>query len=486
MRISSKYVMQITEHGVSELTDECVFEEYTGDVAMCFESGGDGGSYEISDEEKAILQSLTDNMEFFQQLYQTEQLPYDLSILQGNMALFPEYFGYTQSQLEDAQTDLALNREIKDMVADKTQRDIQRQDALSDLEFQRAAYNDDLIQSEIERNDVYNDFIDQQMDWASSYNDYAQYEMEQAKANQAKADAHYDAMVGKSDELSDLSSDLLGKADGAYGDYASVIMQNDAAMQRLEGEKLGMLDADLEGVAGRASADAYHSYETSRDALNREQARLGVNPSSGVAMEQDRLQAMDYAKANALNRTAARDAETTYVENANLERAKANWTKDLGVIGERNNSLGSLSSLASGLYGNATQSAIGSAETLAQAPGSAMEFTKNNVSSSDLLGNSLASKDMNNYMTKSGDLLPYSVTAKDYSAMLNGGYGVMNGYQGVGSLTGGTDFASASSAAGQSAANGPQGVYVPGGNNNVLGSALGAAGTLGAAWLMGG
>ena len=45
MRISSKYVMQMTDHGVSELTDECVFEEYTGDVAMCFESGGDGGSY---------------------------------------------------------------------------------------------------------------------------------------------------------------------------------------------------------------------------------------------------------------------------------------------------------------------------------------------------------------------------------------------------------------------------------------------------------
>lgn len=484
MRISSKYVMQITDHGVSELTDECVFEEYTGDVAMCFDSGGDGGGYEISDEEKAILKSLTNNMEFFQQLYQSEQLPYDLSILQGNTALFPEYFGYTKAQLEDAQTDLALNREIKNMVADKTQRDVQRQDALSDLEFQRAAYNDDLIKREIKRNNVYNDFIDKQMDWASSYNDYAQYEIEQAKANQAKADAHYNAMVGKSDELSGLSSDFLNKADSAYSQFGVNAAQNKLSMNNLEGEKLAMLEADLEGVAGRASADAYHSYETSRDALNREQARLGVNPSSGVAMEQDRLQAMDYAKANALNRTAARDAENTYVENANLERAKANWTKDLGVIGARNDSMSVLGNMASNLYGNSASTALGSAETLAQAPGSAAEFTKNNVRSSDLLGNSLASKDMNNYMTKSGDLLPYSVTAKDYSAMLNGGYGAMNGYQGVGSLTGGTDFASASSAAGQSAASGPQGVYVPGGNNNVLGSALGAAGTLGAAWLM--
>lgn len=335
-KIYTRVVLDGTRDGFPIIEQESF--EYNGPIAMCFGgSSGDSGSYEISNEEKAILQTLNSNMQFMTSLYKENQLPYDLMVQQGNMELYPEYFSYNKSQLQDAQADLGLNRTVKDAMASKQLNDVQRQDALSDLEFD----------STVKRTSMY-----------------------------------------------------------------------DGMEQRLAGERLGMLTADIPGVMGKATSDVAQSYAQNKDTLARDQARMGFNPTSGVASEQSRLTGLDFAKSRGLARQTARDAEIARVENANLARTQANWAKDTALLAGGRQSM---------------------------------------------------------------------TSAKDYSAMLNGGYGMMAGYQPNTGTPGGTDFASQMNATSNSAASGPQGVYVPGSGNNFAGQALGAAATLGSAWmLMGG
>jgi hypothetical protein len=261
-------------------------------------------------------------------------------------------------------------------------------------------------------------------------------------------------------------------------------------MDKLSAEKLAMLNADLAGVSGRASADSQQTYAQMRDALAREQSRLGVNPSSGAAMESSRLTGLDFAKTNALGRERARAMEQQRVEEANLGRTQANWGKDLSLIGQRNSAAGLAGNIATSMYGLQGSMATSAANTLRDAPGSAMAFNANNVRAADLLNNNLRSLQTQGYGVNAMDLArtrtqaTAPISARDFSGMLNGGYGVMNGYQGYSTVPQGTDFGSMSINANNSAANGPQGVYVPGSSNNFASSALGAAGTLGAAWLM--
>lgn len=332
-RIYTRVVLDGTQDSLPVIEREGF--DYVGPIAECFKgSSGSSGSYKISDEEKAILQTLNSNMQFMTSLYKEHQLPYDLMVQQGNMELYPEYFSYNKSQLQDAHTDLSLNRTVKDAMAQKQLEDIQRQSTLSDLEFNSAV-------------------------------------------------------------------DRTGMYDGIE--------------QRLAGEGLDMLTADIPGAMGRATSDVNQAYNNQRDALARDQARLGINPTSGMASEQSRLTGLDFAKANAFNRQSARDAETTRVENANLERTQANWAKDTALLAGGRQSM---------------------------------------------------------------------ISAKDYSTMLNGGYGVMAGYQPNTGTPAGTDFSAQMNATSNSAASGPQGVYVPGQSNNTWGSALGAAAMLGSAWMM--
>lgn len=336
MKIYDKIVLKMVNDGLETVSASSF--EYDGDVALCGSSGGSSGSYEISKEEKAILRTLNSNMQFMTNLYKQEQLPYDLMVIEGNKELYPEYFSYNKSQLQDAQTDLALNRTVKDEMVSKQLNDVKRQNQLAQTEYESA----------LKRTDLY-----------------------------------------------------------------------DQAEQRLANERLGMLSADIPGEMGKATADVSQAYGTQRDALAREQGRLGISPTSGMAGEQSRLTGLDFAKTNALARQTARDAETTRVDNANLARTQANWGKDTAMLS-------------------------GGRQTMA--------------------------------------------SAKDYTAMLNGGYGVMNGYQPNTGTPSGTDFAAQMNATSNSAASGPQGVYVPGsGGNGMWGSALGAMSTLGSAYmLMGG
>jgi hypothetical protein len=147
--------------------------------------------------------------------------------------------------------------------------------------------------------------------------------------------------------------------------------------------------------------------------------------------------------------------------------------------------------MAGNLYGQQGALASSAANVLTNAPASSQAFTANNIRATDILSKGINSSATTGYASNIGALLGAktqignTISAKDFSAMLNGGYGVMNGYQGYTGMPTGTDFASASANAGQSAAQGPQGVYVPGSSGGgMLGSALGAAGTLGAAWMM--
>ncbi len=333
-RVYTRIVIDGAKDGLPVIERD--YFDYIGPITQCGKSSGGGGSYEISAEEKAILKTLNDNMNFMTSLYKENQLPYDLMVSQGNMELYPDYFSYNKSQLGDAQADLALNRTVKDQMAQKQLGDIQKQGALSDLEF---------------------------------------------------------------------------------GSAVNRTMTYDNLEQKVAGERLGMLTADIPGAMGKATADVNQAYGNQREALARDQARLGVKPSSGMASEQSRLTGLDFAKANAFGRQSARDAETTRVENANLARTQANWGKDTALLAGGRQSM---------------------------------------------------------------------VSAKDYSAMLNGGYGMMAGYQPNTGTPAGTDFGAQMNATSNSAASGPQGVYVPGSSNNFAGQALGAAATLGSAWMMSG
>ena len=223
-----------------------------GFLSDIFGGGDDDDSgYKISDQEKNILTSLYENMEFMKSTYRDSQLPYDLMVVEGNKELYPQYFKYATQQIADSTTDLALNRNVKDQMAAKQLNDIDRQNKLAQIEYDNAI----------------------------------------------KSQSRYDT-----------AEDTLSK------------------------ERLGTLTADVNGVMGKATSDVAQAYNTQRASLARDQARLGVTPGSGMASEQNRQSALDFAKASALARSAARDIEIKRVDDANLDRTKANWSKDISLI----------------------------------------------------------------------------------------------------------------------------------------------------------
>lgn len=250
-RVYTKVVLDMTNDDLTVIYSESY--EHVGDMAMCGSSGSSSSKTQvvISAEEKKIMNSLYENMEYMKTVYRDNQLPYDLMVVEGNKELYPEYFKYAENQIGDAQKDLELNRGIKDEMASKQLSDIQRQDTLAQTEYDNAM-----------------------------------------------------------------------KSQGRY----------DTAEEKLANERLDMLNADVNGVMGKATSDVAQAYGTQRDALSRDQARLGVAPGSGVAAEQTRKSALDFAKTSALARTAARDTEIKRVDDANLDRSKANWSKDISLI----------------------------------------------------------------------------------------------------------------------------------------------------------
>ena len=250
-KIYTKIVLDGTSHNLPVMSS--VSYIHIGEVAQCGSSGGSSSKTQvvISPEEKKIMNSLYENMEYMKKVYRDNQLPYDLMVVEGNKALYPDYFKYAEQQISDANKDLDLNRTIKDEMASKQLSDIERQNTLAQTEYDNAI----------------------------------------------KSQARYDS-----------------------------------AEEQMAGERLGMLEADIGGVTGKAGADVAQAYSTQRDAQGRDMARIGVNPSSGRTTESNRLTNLDFAKSSALAKTAARDTEIKRVEAANFDRSKANWSKDISLI----------------------------------------------------------------------------------------------------------------------------------------------------------
>lgn len=232
------------------------------------------------------------------------------------------------------------------------------------------------------------------------------FEYNKAQLEDARADLDInrgikDAMAEKNLKDINQQSQL---ADQQFADSQQRIDRYNQVESNLVNERLGMLSADVASAQGRATADVAQAYAGQRDALAREQSRMGVMPGSGVASESSRLTGLDAAKANALGRETARNNELTRVENANVQRAGMNWNKDTALLN-------------------------GGRSTM--------------------------------------------MTAQQYSAMLNGGYGVYNPYQA--NMPAGTDFASASMQATQTAQGAPTGTYVAGKSGGGAGGVLGGA-----------
>lgn len=240
--------------------------------------------------------------------------------------------------------------------------------------------------------------------------EYNKAQLEDARADLSLNRGIKDSMAQKQAKDIEQQSQL---ADLQFADSKERLDRYSQVEGQLASERLGMLSADVNGVMGRATSDVAQAYGTQRDALAREQARVGVSPTSGAANESSRLTALDFAKTNALGRETARNNELTRVENANVQRAAANWSKDTSLLN-------------------------GGRSTM--------------------------------------------TTAKDYSAMLNGGYGVYNPYSV--NTPSNTDFAAATNQAAGSAQGAPSGTYVQGKSSNMSG--IGGALGMGAGFLMGG
>jgi hypothetical protein len=131
MKIYTRVVLDMTSDNLDVIEAECY--DYRGDVTLC--GGGSSSGNKMSNEEKALYNQLTQNMQYFQGLYKNHQESYDLQVLEGNKKLYPQMYEYQEAQLADSRTDLAQNRDIKDAMADKNLKDITQQSQLSDAEF---------------------------------------------------------------------------------------------------------------------------------------------------------------------------------------------------------------------------------------------------------------------------------------------------------------------------------------------------------------
>lgn len=138
-------------------------------------------------------------------------------------------------------------------------------------------------------------------------------------------------------------------------------LNKDVVAQAQEGVK-----ADLQGVSDRAAADVATQYSGIGAALQRNQARMGINPNSGRAESQMRSTALSQALASAGGITRARETERT---SANEQT----WNRKFGVyqtgLGQINNSTQAVTNannnLANGYQNMANSTAQGAAGLMA-------------------------------------------------------------------------------------------------------------------------
>ncbi|WP_336939377.1 hypothetical protein [Acinetobacter modestus] len=127
------------------------------------------------------------------------------------------------------------------------------------------------------------------------------------------------------------------------------------------------VNPDLGGVTSRALADVTTQFGNSQEIINRNNARMGVNPNSGVMQSQMRRASLSEALAKAGVATAAREQERLNADNKHWNRL--NTVATLGVnqingtaagVAQSTNSLANQYGSNADYLNNAASSAIGS------------------------------------------------------------------------------------------------------------------------------
>lgn len=152
------------------------------------------------------------------------------------------------------------------------------------------------------------------------------------------------------------AKDRYNEANTLYKPVQQLVV-NDA----MEGVK-----ADLQGVSDRAAADVAQQYSGIGAALQRNQARMGINPNSGQAMAAQRQTALSQALASAGGITRSREAERNNAE-------QQTWSRRFSVgqmgVNQMNGTASAVNDASNGLastYGNmANNTAQGAAGLMA-------------------------------------------------------------------------------------------------------------------------
>ena len=521
--IHTRTVFQLSVNDDDDLIFETLYDDcevYCGDVALADIFGGDDDSGEVNytDEEIAILQNQLSNMEGASEIFWGSQLPIDLLSMNYALQNMPAIQEYVTAQLGSATNTLHLSDALNTSMAAAAQANIDNQQAqiATDTQQTLGMYN------------AANDIMGLGIGYAQDlYNSSSEMASDLYDTNMAYGENLYNTSMGYANDTyatgmgmaTDLygagmqaSADTAATAAGLYDNYSDLnsqflqkLSEYDANANALRKEKLDMLSADYNGVMGLANADVTQAYKTAKDSLEREQARYGYNPSSGVTNEQDRLYSMSQAKDTALARQQARFAESDRVETGNLERAKLNWDKDLNLLqadSANNATLGQYATntlnAAGSTLANANDTLVNSGAAagsiLGQTGSAVSNYLSNAAQASNFFNNAGDAATIQNQAasgvssllnsaSNAGSLVSSApITATDYTNMLNGNWGTYTGqanYQ----LPASTDYGNLMMGLGNTASNNNLGTQ-PTSSGSAWPALIGGASTLGAAWLL--
>lgn len=150
------------------------------------------------------------------------------------------------------------------------------------------------------------------------------------------------------------------------------------------------VQADLGKVSSEANADTATAFANTRQALDNQNQRMGINPNSGRADSTNRQLSLNQAVATAGNVTNARNNERQYAEDAT-------WNKRYGVYQQGNS-----------LITGAANAVNGTTSSMATNQSNAATAASQNSSAAIASGVSLATQGLLNYQAKKTNTVPVS------------------------------------------------------------------------------
>lgn len=134
------------------------------------------------------------------------------------------------------------------------------------------------------------------------------------------------------------------------------------------------VQADLGRVTSEANADTATAFANTKQALDNQNQRLGINPNSGRAESSNRQLATNQAIATAGNVTNARNKERQYAEDATWNRRYGVYQQGNSLItGAANNVSNGMSNMANNMSNSANTQAQAANAGLASAASLAMQ-----------------------------------------------------------------------------------------------------------------